>query len=112
MKTTAIVCAVALIGLSASANADQSVSISLERTSIEVPYGDLDLNHPSGAKTMMFRLRNASTDACGGMPNIREMRERRVFKICLRQTMAAAIDDLGSAQVAAVYQEELARGLL
>jgi UrcA family protein len=110
MKTTAIVCAVALIGLSAAAHAEQATSISLERTSIQVPYGDLDLNHPAGAKTMMFRLRNASTDACGGLPNIREMRERRVFKICLRQTMAAAVNDLGSAQVAALFKEDLENG--
>lgn len=110
MKTTSIVCAVALIGLAATAQADQAASISLERTSIQVPFGDLDLSHPAGAKTMMFRLRNASTDACGGMPNIRELRERRVFKICLRQTMAAAVDELGSAQVAALFEEELESG--
>lgn len=110
MKKTLIVCAAALIGVAAPASADQAASISLERTSIQVPYGDLDLTKPAGAKTMMFRLRNASVDACGGEPYIREMRERRVFKICLRQTLAAAVQDLGSPQVAALFEEELETG--
>lgn len=110
MKTALIACAVAVAGLSATASADPSTSITLERTHIDVPYGDLDLDNPAGAKTMMFRLRNASMQACGGQPFILEVRERRIFKTCLRQTMAAAIDDLKSPQVAALFQEELANG--
>ena len=110
MNKALVLCAVAALGLSATASADPSASITIERTRIEVHYGDLDLDKPAGAKTMMFRLRNASVEACGGQPFILEVRERRIFKTCLRQTMAAAIDDLKSPQVAALFQEELARG--
>jgi UrcA family protein len=111
MKNALVLCAVAALGLSATASADPStLSLSYETVRVDIPYGDLDLNKPAGAKTMMFRIRNASAEACGGEPYIRELRERRVFKICLRQTMAAAIDDLRSPQVAALFQEELERG--
>jgi hypothetical protein len=37
---------------------------------------------------------HAAADTCGGERIIREMRERRVPKVCLRQSMAAAIDEL------------------
>jgi UrcA family protein len=113
MKRALIVSAIAALGLSAAASAETTtLSLTHERVHLDVPYGDLDLNKPAGAKTMMFRIRNASIEACGGEPFIREVRERRVFKICLRQTMAAAVDDLKSPMVAAVYQEVLAKGLI
>ncbi len=112
MNKALLLCAVAAaLGLSATASAGSStLSLSHETVQVDIPYGDLDLNKPAGAKTMMFRIRNASAEACGGEPYIREMRERRVFKICLRQTMAQAVDDLRSPQVAALFQEDLARG--
>lgn len=106
----ALICATAALGLCATASADPSNSISHETVSRNIPYGDLDLTNPAGAKTMMFRIRNVSAEACGGQPSILEMRERRIFKICLRQTMAQAIDELRSPLVAAVFQEELAKG--
>ena len=106
----ALICAATALGLCAAASAEPSNSISHETVTLNIPYGDLDLTNAAGAKTMMFRIRNASTDACGGLPYIREMRERRVFKICLRQTMAQAIDELRSPLVAAAFQEELAKG--
>jgi UrcA family protein len=109
MNNAVLLCAVAALGLSATASAGSStLSLSHETVQVDIPYGDLDLNKPAGAKTMMFRIRNASAEACE--PYIREMRERRVFKICLRQTMAQAVDELRSPQVAALFQEELARG--
>jgi UrcA family protein len=111
MNKALILCAVAALALPATASAGSStLSLSHETVRVDIPYGDLDLNKPAGAKTMMFRIRNASAEACGGEPYIREMRERRVFKICLRQTIAQAVDDLRSPQVAALFQEELARG--
>ncbi|MEQ1867315.1 MAG: UrcA family protein, partial [Micropepsaceae bacterium] len=89
MNKALILCAVAALSVPATASASSStLSLSHETVQVDIPYGDLDLNTPAGAKTMMFRIRNASAEACGGEPYIREMRERRVFKICLRQTMA------------------------
>ncbi len=109
MKTALIVSALAALGLSAPALAGSpSLSMSHEQVTLEVPYGDLDLSRPAGAKTMVYRIRHAAADACGGEPYIREMRERRIFKICLRQAMAEAIDELRAPLVTAAYERELA----
>ncbi|NOT40884.1 MAG: UrcA family protein [Alphaproteobacteria bacterium] len=107
MKKALMVCAAALLGLSATASADPS-NFGHERVTLNVPYGDLDLSRPAGAKTMVYRIRHAAADACGGEPYIREMRERRVFKKCLRVAIAEAVQELGSPLVASIYQEEVA----
>jgi UrcA family protein len=113
MNKALILCAVAALGLSATASAGSStLSLSSERITLDVPYGDLDLSRPAGAKTMVYRIRSAATDACGGQPYIREMRERRIFKICLRQSMAEAIDELKAPLVTAMYEQELAEDRL
>ena len=107
MRKALIAAALAALSLSATAHADQS-SFTHERITLDVPYGDLDLSRPAGAKTMVYRIRHAAADACGGEPYIREMRERRVFKICLHASMAAAIDELRAPLVTAAYEQELA----
>jgi UrcA family protein len=113
MRKALIVSALAALCLSATAQADPStLSLSHERVTLDVPYGDLDLSRPAGAKTMVYRIRHAAADACGGEPFIREMRERRVFKVCLRQAMAEAIDELRAPLVTAMYERELAENRL
>lgn len=113
MKLALATCALAALGLTATAHADSStLSLTHERVTFDVSYGDLDLTRPAGAKTMVYRIRHAATDACGGEPYIREMRERRVFKICYRQSMAAAIDELRAPLVTATYEQELAENRL
>ena len=111
MKKALIACAVAALSWSAAAHADPS-SLTRERVVLEVPYGDLDLTRPAGAKTMVYRIRHAAADACGGEPFIREMKERRVFKICLRQSMADAINDLQMPLVTAMFEQALAENRL
>jgi UrcA family protein len=113
MNKTLTVCAAAVLGLAATATASANPSsFGHERVTLNVPYSDLDLTRPAGAKTMVYRIRHAAADACGGEPYIREMRERRVFKICLRQAVAEAVQELGAPLVASVYQEELAANRL
>ena len=109
MRKALIACAIAALSWSAAAHADPS-SLSQERVYRDVPYDDLDLTRPAGAKTMVYRIRHAATEACGGEPYIREMKERRIFKICLRQSMAEAINDLRMPLVTATFERELAEG--
>jgi UrcA family protein len=111
MRKALIAAALAALSMSATAHADQS-SLTHERITLDVPYGDLDLSRPAGAKTMVYRIRHAAADACGGEPFIREMRERRAFKICLRQSMAEAIDALKAPLVTAMYEQEVAENRL
>jgi UrcA family protein len=113
MRKALIVSALAALSLSATAQADPpTLSLSGERVTRDVPYGDLDLSRPAGAKTMVYRIRHAAADACGGEPYIREMRERRMFKICFRQAMAEAIDELRAPLVTAMYEQEMAENRL
>jgi|CXWL01.1.fsa_nt_gi hypothetical protein len=44
--------------------------------------------------------------------DILEMRERRVFKVCFRHAIAAAIEGLRAPLVTATYQQELAENRL
>ena len=81
-----------------------------ETVQLTIPYGDLDLNREAGAKTMMFRIRSAATNACGGQPNIREMKERKIFKSCFRQAVAETVDQLGAPLVTANFEREVAEG--
>jgi len=110
MRKALIVCAVAALGLSATANADPSQT--QERLHLDVPYGDLNLNNPAGAEAMMFRIRGAATQVCGGVPDMRVLHERRVFKACFRATVAEAVDEMKSPLLAAVYAEQLEKGLI
>lgn len=113
MKLALATCALAALGLTATAHADSStLSLTHERVTLEVPYGDLDLSRPAGAKTMVYRIRHAAADACGGAPFINDIRERRAFKICFRTSMAAAIDELRVPLVTAMYEQELAENRL
>jgi UrcA family protein len=111
MRKALIACALGALSLTATAHAGQS-SLTHERVTLDVPYGDLDLSRPAGAKTMVYRIRHAAADACGGEPFIREMLERRAFKICFRQSMAAAIDELQAPLVTAMYEQEMAENRL
>ena len=108
MRKALIVCAAAALGLSATAQADPSMV--QEQSHLDVVYGDLNLNSQAGAEVLMFRIRSAATKVCGGLPDIRELRERRFFKACFRETVAEAVGDIKSPLLAAVYEEQVESG--
>lgn len=111
MRKSLIIGALAALAATATTTATAAAGdMTHETVQLAVPYSDLDLNREAGAKTMMFRIRAAATDACGGQPNIREMRERKIFKGCFRQAVAEAVDQLGAPLVTAAYQQEVAEG--
>lgn len=56
--------------------------------SVEVPFVDLDLTSPEGAKTLTTRLRAASTKVCGSSPR-GPLREQIDHRNCVSQTMAS-----------------------
>ena len=76
---------------------------------LDVPYGDLNLSNAQGAAAMMRRITFAATQACGGLPDIREIRERRMFKTCVREAKEDAVRDLNMPLVTALWSEEKAQ---
>jgi UrcA family protein len=111
MKATLIACALAALTIATAANA-QPGSVNKDTLRLAVPFGDLDLSRPAGAQVMMRRIRFAATEACGGLPFINEVRERKAFKVCLRQTMADAVGGLGAPLVTAAFHKEIQDGRL
>ena len=110
MRKALLLCAFAALGTANAAEADRTLDLSHEMMHIAVPYGDLNLSRSAGAETMMFRIRSAATEACGGLPDIKEMRERKVFKGCFRQAVGQAVDELGAPLVTAAFERDLAVG--
>lgn len=109
MKKTLFVSALAFLSISSAAYAEPVTLGEGETPHFDVPYGDLNLANPKGAAVMMRRISFAATLACGGAPDIRELRERRMFKTCVRETKEQAVHQLNAPLVTALLLDELAK---
>jgi UrcA family protein len=74
------------------------------RPHIDVPYSDLNLGNPTGAKAMLRRIAKAAELVCGGRPDMREMSDRSVFKTCVRVAVADAVGQLNAPLVTALHE--------
>lgn len=70
---------------------------------VTVNYADLNLSQKSGAETLIARIETASKDACGGTPDLRDLKMRDFFASCMKATVAHAVASVNSPMVAAVY---------
>ena len=68
-----------------------------------VSYSDLDLNTPSGQKTMLTRLKTASRYVCGHKPAASVAKS--TFNKCYDEAMTSALSTLGNPQVTALYHK-------
>ena len=68
-----------------------------------VPYGDLNLDSPAGADTMLRRMNDASRFVCGDRRGPRTMQENGVVHACTGETMDNAVADLGHPNVTNRY---------
>jgi UrcA family protein len=57
--------AVAALAASAIINPAVLAQVGVERVSVEVPYGDLDMSKPAGGETLLKRLEIAARKVCG-----------------------------------------------
>ncbi|MEQ1865442.1 MAG: UrcA family protein [Micropepsaceae bacterium] len=110
MKKPMVACALAFLSFSFVANAEP-VRLGVEGTApyASVPYGDLNLSNPAGAKVMMQRITFAATRMCGGTPDIREIRERVMFKSCVHEAKNDAVHQLNTPLVTELFLEEKAK---
>ena len=109
MKKPMVACALAFLSFSFVANAETVRFGVGEVPYASVPYGDLNLSNPMGAKVMMQRITFAATRMCGGTPDIREIRERVVFKSCVYEAKNEAVHQLNTPLVTELFLEEKAK---
>lgn len=72
---------------------------------VSVAYSDLDLSTPSGAASILDRVRRAAMEACGGQPDLRDLAAQRPFKECVDRSMDGAIAQLRAPRVTALYRQ-------
>ena len=101
MKRTLIAVALALASVSITTNGAVADD---QRPQIDVPYGDLNLANPTGAKVMLRRIAKAAEFVCGGRPDLCEMSDRSVFKRCTRIAVADAVAQLNAPLVTALHE--------
>lgn len=95
MKIRLTLAALAFAGLSTLASA-QSTGFA---PSVDVSYGDLNLQHPAGAAAVMRRIRTAAEQVCGGSPDLREVPETTRFRACVSTVVRNAVADLNAARM-------------
>lgn len=104
MKKSLIACVLAFSSFSLVAHAqpgDGWATIGY----LDVSYGDLNLSNPMGAEVMLSRIKFAATRVCGGLPDIRELRERMNFKKCVRVATEDAVGQVDAPLLTALYNE-------
>ena len=73
--------------------------------SVSVKYGDLNIGSRAGAQVLLRRIEAAANTACGGEPDIRQLKQLAIFEACRRSAVAKAVVAVDSPMLTA-----LARG--
>lgn len=82
---------------------------------VRVELKGLDLQNPADARTLLARIEKAAYRACGGNPkldrtyNLLPERTVEVYERCREAAVKRAIDEIGAAQLAQIYQERQIR---
>ena len=70
---------------------------------VAVRYGDLNLTHEEGARTLLMRLDHAATQVCGGRPSIVDLRAWGAYEACRKAAMDRAVLTVQSPLLASLY---------
>lgn len=95
--------AVALAFASFPVVADARPTDRLVTASIDVFYGDLNLNHTAGAAVMLNRIKNAAGRVCGGAPDSLDLRGQKDFRACVISATNDAVRQLNAPLVTALH---------
>jgi UrcA family protein len=71
---------------------------------VAVSTRDLDLSRTDGAQTLLRRLRQAASEACGGQPSLGDLAAAGAYRTCMTATMDAAVASVHAPVVTALYQ--------
>jgi UrcA family protein len=70
--------------------------------SVNVAYGDLNLQSQAGAKAMLSRLEGAATDVCGGEPDIHLLDRQAIYQRCRAEAVDRAVRTMDAPLVTAM----------
>ena len=81
-------------------------SLDIERLSITVPYGDLNINNEKGVEVLYGRLQAASRSVCGIQLARKQkcMSCMRIARDCYEDALARSVDAVGSELLLAFHQ--------
>ena len=102
MKKSLIACVFTFASLSAATAAEFRDGWA-STTYLRVHYADINLSHPFGAEVMLQRIEFAARRVCGGLPDIREIKERFYFKACVAEATEQAVEELGIPLVSSLH---------
>ena len=100
MRLTLTLAALAFSGLTAVANA-QSLDVSTR----QVSYADLNLSNRAGAEAMLNRIEAAAQQVCGGKPHNGEMQDMTRYRACVSAAEKKAVADLNAPMVTQLYAQ-------
>ncbi len=107
---------IALGGALALAGAAQAQSLRISDTDtariVTVRYADLDLSRADGAHSLIQRVRQAASVACGGAPSLGDLNATDRFRACVSRNMDGAIHSLARPNVTALYETHTRPALL
>jgi len=101
-----VIIVAAAAALVAAAQQASAASADDGTVSIRVPVADLDLQHADGARVMLARLTMASRDVCGSEPRINDLGRSAIYRECVSQTLANAVQSLNAPMVTAAFKGE------
>ena len=106
MKLPYLVAAMALLVGPVSAHAGSVTEQPNGVIALAVPYEDLNLTTPTGARSMLQRVRDASGRICraSSPSTLPELGGTRSFSACVRSTMDQAIASLDQPTVTAIWR--------
>lgn len=83
--------------VAASAHAGSTADVAVrQHESVVVQYDDLNLNSGTGIKSLYARLENAADQACGGKPDLKELRMMTQYRACYQAALDRAVDKIGN----------------
>ena len=73
--------------------------------SVVVRYDDLNLATAAGAQALYARISAAADRACGGAPDIRELRQHQSYRTCVDESVERAVKKVDNARLQALHAE-------
>jgi UrcA family protein len=74
-----------------------------------VGYSDLNVDSPTGARTLYRRLRAASREVCVGFEGIESMQQRIAWSQCYSTALSEAVAQVNSAALTGLYAQTQSR---
>ncbi|MBN9568553.1 MAG: UrcA family protein [Alphaproteobacteria bacterium] len=102
-RTLSTIFAITLMAFGAHGADAQTIQASHGVRQVSVSFADLNLNSDQGVAILMNRLESAARTVCGPEPVNMDLTGRAAFKACNDRALGAAVADVGSPRLLAMY---------